>query len=94
VLGLVPGLVLIVLSALLTDASIDLLVRFNRAAGVRTYAKTMGDAFGVLGRGLLQLCVIVNNLGILVVYMIIIGMAAAASMFVNCDYCFHQEFFL
>ncbi|CAD6249648.1 unnamed protein product [Miscanthus lutarioriparius] len=72
-LGLVPGLVLIVLSALLTDASIELLVRFNRAAGVRTYAKTMGDAFGVLGRGLLQLCVIVNNLGILVVYMIIIG---------------------
>jgi len=94
VLGLVPGLVLIVLSALLTDASIELLVRFNRAAGVRTYAKTMGDAFGVLGRGLLQLCVIVNNLGILVVYMIIIGMAAASSMFVNCDYCFHQEFFL
>ena len=55
VLGLVPGLVLIVLSALLTDASIELLVRFNRAAGVRTYAKTMGDAFGVLGTGLLLL---------------------------------------
>ncbi|PWZ29067.1 Sodium-coupled neutral amino acid transporter 1 [Zea mays] len=73
VLGLVPGLALIALSALLTDASIELLVRFNRAAGVRTYGKTMGDAFGVLGRGLLQLCVVVNNVGILVVYMIIIG---------------------
>jgi solute carrier family 38 (sodium-coupled neutral amino acid transporter), member 2 len=80
VLGLVPGLALIALSALLTDASIELLVRFNRAAGVRTYGKTMGDAFGVLGRGLLQLCVVVNNVGILVVYMIIIGKAAASSV--------------
>lgn len=80
VLGLIPGLALIALSALLTDASIELLVRFNRAAGVRTYGKTMGDAFGVLGRGLLQLCVVVNNVGILVVYMIIIGKAAASSV--------------
>lgn len=73
VLGLAPGLVLVVLAALLTDASIELLVRFTRAAGVKTYGKAMGDAFGPLGRGFLQFCVVVNNLGVMVVYMIIIG---------------------
>jgi solute carrier family 38 (sodium-coupled neutral amino acid transporter), member 2 len=73
VLGLVPGLVMIVLAALLTEASIELLVRFSRAGGATSYGAVMGDAFGKLGRGLLQACVVVNNVGIMVVYMIIIG---------------------
>ncbi|KAK3155154.1 hypothetical protein QOZ80_2BG0199550 [Eleusine coracana subsp. coracana] len=73
VLGLVPGLVLIVLAAWLTEASIELLVRFSRAAGATSYGRVMGDAFGKLGKGFLQACVVVNNVGIMVVYMIIIG---------------------
>ncbi|KAL6633621.1 hypothetical protein ACP70R_026292 [Stipagrostis hirtigluma subsp. patula] len=73
VLGLVPGLVLIVLAALLTDYSIELLVRFSRAVGAKSYGEAMGDAFGAFGRGLLQASVVVNNLGVMVVYMIIIG---------------------
>ncbi|CAL5054585.1 unnamed protein product [Urochloa decumbens] len=73
VLGLAPGIALIVLAALLTDASIELLVRFSRAAGAKSYGRAMGDAFGPLGRGFLQFCVVVNNLGVMVVYMIIIG---------------------
>ncbi|KAG8059565.1 hypothetical protein GUJ93_ZPchr0002g25443 [Zizania palustris] len=73
VLGLVPGLVLVVLAAMLTDASIELLVRFSRAVGATSYGEAMGDSFGALGRGLLQLCVVVNNVGVMVVYMIIIG---------------------
>ncbi|KAF0935993.1 hypothetical protein E2562_037756 [Oryza meyeriana var. granulata] len=73
VLGLVPGLTLVVLAALLTDASIELLVRFSRAVGATSYGEAMGDAFGALGRGLLQVCVVVNNVGVMVVYMIIIG---------------------
>jgi solute carrier family 38 (sodium-coupled neutral amino acid transporter), member 2 len=62
-----------VLAALLTEASIELLVRFSRAGGATSYGAVMGDAFGKLGRGLLQACVVVNNVGIMVVYMIIIG---------------------
>ncbi|KAG2661229.1 amino acid transporter AVT6A-like [Panicum virgatum] len=73
VLGLAPGLVLIVLAAVLTDASIELLVRYSRAAGAKSYGRAMGDAFGAFGRGFLQLCVVVNNVGVMVVYMIIIG---------------------
>lgn len=33
----------------------------------------MNDAFGKYGRMLLQVCILVNNIGVLVVYMIIIG---------------------
>jgi len=73
VLGLAPGLVLIVLAAVLTDASIELLVRYSRAAGAKSYGRAMGDAFGAFGRGFLQFCVVVNNVGVMVVYMIIIG---------------------
>ncbi|CAN6164279.1 unnamed protein product [Urochloa humidicola] len=72
VLGLVPGLVMIVLAALLTDASIELLVRFSRAVGARSYGAAMGDAFGWWGRRLLQVCVVINNVGVMIVYMIII----------------------
>ncbi|KAL6607020.1 hypothetical protein ACP70R_042673 [Stipagrostis hirtigluma subsp. patula] len=73
VLGLVPGLVMIVLAALLTDASIELLVRFSRAVGARSYGAAMGEAFGWWGRRLLQVCVVINNVGVMIVYMIIIG---------------------
>ncbi|GJN29022.1 hypothetical protein PR202_gb17207 [Eleusine coracana subsp. coracana] len=73
VLGLVPGLVMIVLAALLTDASIELLVRFSGVVGARSYGGVMGDAFGWWGRRLLQVCVVINNVGVMIVYMIIIG---------------------
>lgn len=74
VLGLIPGIALIIFMAFLTDASIDLLVRFTRAGKSVSYGGVMEDAFGSIGRMLLQVCVMVNNIGVLVVYMIIIGM--------------------
>nr|GEZ42121.1 amino acid transporter AVT6A-like [Tanacetum cinerariifolium] len=73
VLGLVPGIALIIFMAFLTDASIDLLIRFSRAGKSLSYGGVMDDAFGSIGRMLLQVCVMVNNIGVLVVYMIIIG---------------------
>ncbi|KAM0925199.1 hypothetical protein ACQ4PT_004360 [Festuca glaucescens] len=73
VLGLIPGLTLVVLAAVLTDSSIELLMRFSNAVGAASYGEAMGDAFGALGRGFLQFCVVVNNVGVMVVYMIIIG---------------------
>lgn len=72
-LGLVPGLIMIVLGAMLTESSIDMIMRFTRASKAASYSGLVGDAFGGPGRTLLQLCVVVNNLGMLVVYMIIIG---------------------
>lgn len=73
VLGLLLGVCLIVLVGLLTDASIDFLLRFSKASRAASYGGIMGDTFGRMGRMLLQMCVTVNNLGILIVYIIIIG---------------------
>lgn len=73
VLGLVPGIAMIILVALLTDSSIELLLRFSRAGKTVSYGGVMGDAFGEVGRILLQVCVLINNIGVLIVYMIIIG---------------------
>lgn len=72
-LGLIPGLILIVLCAILTETSIDILLRFTRVSKSSTYSGVVYDAFGGLGRILLHLCIVVNNTGMLIVYMIIIG---------------------
>lgn len=80
-LGLIPGLIMIVLGAMLTESSIDMIMRFTRASKTASYSGLVGDAFGGPGRTLLQLCVVVNNLGMLVVYMIIIGIVSAKQYF-------------
>lgn len=73
VLGLGPGIAMIVFMAFLTQASIDMLLRFSKAGKTVSYGELMGEAFGKVGRMLLQLCVVVNNVGVLIVYMIILG---------------------
>ncbi|KAH9676158.1 Amino acid transporter AVT6A [Citrus sinensis] len=72
VLGLVLGIALIIFMAFLTDASIELLLRFSRAGKSVSYGGLMGEAFGKWGKVLLQLSVLINNVGVLIVYMIII----------------------
>lgn len=71
--GMIPGLIVIILAAMVTESSIDMMVRFSRATKHATYSGVVGDAFGGFGRTLLQACVVVNNMGMLIVYMIIIG---------------------
>ncbi|KAE8023087.1 hypothetical protein FH972_008832 [Carpinus fangiana] len=73
VLGLGLGLGLIVFVALLTEASLEMLLRFSKVGNSESYGEVMGDAFGGVGRRLLQFCIFVNNVGTLIVYMIIIG---------------------
>ncbi|KAK9700273.1 hypothetical protein RND81_08G228800 [Saponaria officinalis] len=73
VLGLPFGIFMIVFMALLTERSIDMLLKFSRAGKSTSYGGVMEDAFGKTGRILLQLCVLINNIGVLIVYMIIIG---------------------
>ncbi|XP_073003439.1 amino acid transporter AVT6A-like [Typha latifolia] len=72
-LGLIPGIVMIIFVALLTEASIEMLVRFSRVENTPSYGGLMGDAFGRMGKILLQVSVVVNNVGMMIVYMIIIG---------------------
>lgn len=75
VLGLGLGIAAIVFVAGLTEYSIGILLRFSKASGATSYGGVMGDAFGDLGKKVLQLCVVINNIGVLIVYMIIIGMS-------------------
>ncbi|KAJ4877807.1 Transmembrane amino acid transporter family protein [Raphanus sativus] len=73
ILGLVLGITMIVVMAFLSDASIEFLLRFSNIKKSRSYGGLMGDSFGKPGRVLLQVAVLVNNIGVLIVYMIIIG---------------------
>ncbi|XP_010261441.1 PREDICTED: probable sodium-coupled neutral amino acid transporter 6 [Nelumbo nucifera] len=73
ILGLGAGIALIIFMAFLTEASIEMLLRFSKAGKTVSYGGVMGDSFGKIGRMLLQMCVVINNVGVLIVYMIIIG---------------------
>lgn len=73
VLGLGLGIGMIVFVAILTEGSLEMLLRFSRVGDSQSYGEVMRDAFGRAGRLLLQICILVNNVGTLIVYMIIIG---------------------
>ena len=73
VLGLILGVLLIIFVAFLTEASIDMMLRFSKAGKSVSYGGLMKDAFGKYGKILLQVCVFINNVGMLTVYMIIMG---------------------
>ncbi|XP_047311004.1 amino acid transporter AVT6A-like [Impatiens glandulifera] len=73
VLGIVLGIGMVIFMAFLAEASIELLLRFSRAGKTSSYGGVMGDSFGKWGKIMLQICVLVNNIGVLIVYMIIIG---------------------
>ncbi|KAG5251152.1 sodium-coupled neutral amino acid transporter [Salix suchowensis] len=74
-LGLILGVVIILMGVALTETSIDdMILRFGRDSKTSTYSGVVADAFGGFWRTLLQICIVINNLGMLIVYMIIIGM--------------------
>ncbi|KAF7089344.1 hypothetical protein CFC21_092344 [Triticum aestivum] len=72
-LGIIPGILMIILVALLTEASIDMMVRCSHQAKITSYGWLMGDSFGQWGRIVLQASVVINNIGVMIVYMIIIS---------------------
>ncbi|KAL0361177.1 UNVERIFIED_CONTAM: Amino acid transporter AVT6A [Sesamum radiatum] len=71
-LGAIPGLITILLAGMLTEKSIEIILRFSKAAKTGSYSGLAADAFSGAGRNILQLCIVMNNVGMLVVYMIII----------------------
>ncbi|VAI45123.1 unnamed protein product [Triticum turgidum subsp. durum] len=62
-LGIIPGILMIILVALLTEASIDMMVRCSHQAKITSYGWLMGDSFGQWGRIALQASVVINNVG-------------------------------
>ncbi|XP_022991909.1 amino acid transporter AVT6C-like [Cucurbita maxima] len=73
VLGIIPALVLIVFVAFLTDISVELLLRFTHSGDSTTYASLMKESFGTIGSVATQVCIMITNLGCLIMYQIIIG---------------------
>ena len=82
VLGLGLGIAMIIFVAFLTEASIDFLLRFSRAGKTVSYGGVMNDSFGKIGRIVLQTSVVINNVGVLIVYMIIIGIYFCEAFFI------------
>ncbi|KAF6158045.1 hypothetical protein GIB67_014839 [Kingdonia uniflora] len=73
VLGLVLGFVLIIVMGVLSEISVELLVRFSVMCKAVSYGDVVQSALGRPARIVSEICIIVNNAGVLVVYLIIMG---------------------
>ncbi|KAI3987215.1 hypothetical protein MKX01_031699 [Papaver californicum] len=73
VLGVIPAVLLILFIAVLSDVSVDFLLRFTSSGKSTSYAGVMGESFGRVGSVGLQICIMVTTLGTLIIYLIIIG---------------------
>ncbi|KAL9231259.1 hypothetical protein vseg_006508 [Gypsophila vaccaria] len=80
VLGIIPGLLMILVSGFLTKYSIDILLRYSEDGRAFSYGQLMDDAFGRIGEIMLQVSVIINNLGITIIYLIIIADVISGSI--------------
>lgn len=72
-LGVIPAFVLIVIIAFLAEISVEFLMRFTHSGESTTYSGVMKESFGQLGSVATQICVMITNLGCLIMYLIIIG---------------------
>lgn len=59
--GIIPGILMIILVALLTEASIDMLVRCSHQGKITSYWWLMGDTFEQQGRISLQPSVVIKK---------------------------------
>lgn len=73
VLGLGLGFISIILMGILTEISIEMLVRFSALCKSTSYGEVVESALGRPMRIVSEICIVVNNAGVLVVYLIIIG---------------------
>ncbi|KAL2650458.1 hypothetical protein R1flu_018586 [Riccia fluitans] len=73
VLGVVPGLVVILIMGLLSEVSLEMVIRYCTQLKAWSYGDMVYGAWGKPGRFIAQMCVIINNGGILIVYLIIMG---------------------
>ncbi|KAL3701202.1 hypothetical protein R1sor_019224 [Riccia sorocarpa] len=73
VLGVVTGLVVILIMGLLSEVSLEMMVRYCTQLKAWSYGDLVYGAWGRTGRFIAQICVIINNFGVLIVYLIIMG---------------------
>jgi len=94
ILGLILGFSLLVLVGLLTYVSVEFLLRFSKVARANSYGGVMEDAFGHPGKIVLQTSIVLKTLGILIIYMIIIGMCSIYNRLTLLFYCLIPEILL
>ncbi|XP_002960581.2 amino acid transporter AVT6E [Selaginella moellendorffii] len=73
VLGVPLGVAMILAMGVLSEISLEIVVRFSTQLKAWSYGEMVGAACGRAGKLVSQVCIIVNNSGILIVYLIIIG---------------------
>ncbi|KAJ6829123.1 putative sodium-coupled neutral amino acid transporter 6 [Iris pallida] len=73
VLGLGLGFFSIVVMGVLSEISIELLVRYSVLSKSASYGEVVEAALGRPMRVVSEVCIVINNAGVLVVYLIIIG---------------------
>ncbi|KAL5568874.1 hypothetical protein UlMin_025449 [Ulmus minor] len=73
VLGIVPGLIVIVMVAFAVELTAEFMLRYTKSGKSTTYSGLLGESFGPMGSLAVQICVIITNLGCLIIYFIIIG---------------------
>jgi len=78
ILGVIPGILLLLVFGVLAEYSIQVLLRFSDDGRAFTYAQLMEDAFGRMGNILLQISVVVCRTGICIIYLIILGIGLIA----------------
>ncbi|KAJ8755121.1 hypothetical protein K2173_018919 [Erythroxylum novogranatense] len=80
VLGLVLGILLIILMGILSEISVEILVRFSVLCKASSYGEVVQCALGRNAKILSEICIIVNNAGVLIVYLIIMGDVMSGSL--------------
>lgn len=80
VLGVVLGIVLIIVMGIVSEISVELLVRFSVMCKASTYGEVVQQALGRPSRILSEICIVMNNAGVLIVYLIIIGDVMSGSV--------------
>lgn len=73
VLGLPLGIIVLLGMAFLTEISLEILVRTSTVQHVWSYSDLVRQEFGNIVRIVLDVSVVINNLGICCVYLIIVG---------------------
>nr|XP_043608697.1 amino acid transporter AVT6E-like [Erigeron canadensis] len=73
VLGLIIGVATIILMGIITEVSMEMLIRYSAHCNAKSYGEVVQHVLGTPGRIISEIFIVLNNAGILVVYMIIIG---------------------
>ncbi|KAJ8764056.1 hypothetical protein K2173_004948 [Erythroxylum novogranatense] len=81
VLGIIPGFVMIVFVAILVDVTAEFMLRYTKSGKSTTYAGLLRESFGSSGSVAVQVCVMITNLGCLVIFLIIIGDVLCGTQF-------------